>query len=57
MCPNNGKDAIEAGAVAVEEILCRFQQRFDGLEQLTVCHFTAELPPEHFNRIEPGAVH
>jgi hypothetical protein len=41
---------------AVKEILGGSEQGLHGLKELTMGHFAPEVPPQHFDRIEPGAV-
>jgi hypothetical protein len=42
--------------VTVEEGLCRVEQGFNILKKLTVRDFTTKLPPQHLNRMKPGAL-
>src|SRR3954447_23313270 len=47
---------LGAFSVAVKEILSRYEQCFDGFEQLTMGDFPTKVPPEHFYRVEPGTI-
>lgn len=53
---NHGQDFLWTEIVPVEEILRGSEQGLHALKELTMGNFATEMPPEHFNRIEPGAV-
>jgi hypothetical protein len=42
--------------VAVKEILSCFQQGVHIFKEFTVRDFATKMAPEHFNRVEPGAI-
>ena len=42
--------------VPVKERLCRFEQSREGVKELTVGDFAAELPPPHLNGVQPRAI-
>jgi hypothetical protein len=56
MGPDDGEDAFRVLLVAVEECVRCLEQRVEGNKKLTRGDFTTEVPPQHFNRVEPGAV-
>ncbi len=47
---------LGATVVAVEELLGSLQQSFQGFKELTMRHLAPEVPPQHFDGIEPWAV-
>ena len=42
--------------VTFEEVVGSLNQEFHGLEDFTMGDFSTEVTPEHFDRIQPGAV-
>jgi hypothetical protein len=56
MGPDDGEDACRILVVTVKERVRRLQQGVQGGKELTMGHFAADLPPQHLNRVQPGAV-
>ena len=53
---DDGPHPIGSAVIAVEKLSCGFQQRLDAAEQFAVGDLASEVPPDHFNRVEPRAV-
>src|SRR5687768_15449886 len=56
MRANDGEYLMGAKIEAVKEITSGRQQGFDRLKEFAMGNFTAKVPPEHFNWVQPGAV-
>jgi hypothetical protein len=39
-----------------KEIIGGFDQYLNSLEEFTMGHFSAEMAPKHFNRVQPRAI-
>ena len=42
--------------IAVKKRVRRLQEGIQGGKELTMGHLTPELPPQHLNWVQPGAV-
>ena len=56
MGPDDRQHTVWALVVTVKERMCRLEQGVQGGKELTMGHLTAELPPQHLNQVQPGAI-